>query len=100
MTFWFHERDMWVFYADPIISGQHCLPTHILRAPPPSWWSFLGLAGASLLPPRGALGLRVRLEVEPPFVCDQDCLSARAPQVCIISLEILSFQSEDQRLFD
>lgn len=64
------KETSWVFCADPIISGQHCQPTHILPAAC-SWWSFLRLAGASLLPPRGALGLRIWLEVEPPFVCDK-----------------------------
>lgn len=73
------------------ITSQH-------RAFPSDQWSFLRLAGASLLPPRGTLGLW--LEVECTFLGDQDCLSARASQVCIISLEISSFQLEDQRFFD
>lgn len=61
-------------FADHMTSGQHCQPARTAFLS--TWWSFLSLAGTSLLCPRVAMGLMGLAGSRAPFVCDQHCLSA------------------------
>lgn len=96
-TLRFHETDTWGFCADQSLVGS---VAHQHTAFLADRRSFLRLAGASRLPPGGPVGLRVWVEVRPHLSGTKTAYQQEPPQIRIISLEIPSFQSEDQGFFD
>lgn len=66
VTFWFHERRCGYFVQISSLVGSIASPL------PPQLVVFSQVSWSISAASEGALGLRVWLDVEPPFVCDQD----------------------------